>query len=323
MTFDLMNLSSDKLQRLMKAAKAKVPQNTDDVQAAEYDWKKPKFFSSAELAGLNNLARDFANEIANKYSGFFNAEYTVTAETIDQHYLSDITAKLDQSQSGNYFMGFCNADKNPCGTVVMPTQTAAKMASQLLGGHQSEQSESGRLGELEESLLIDIVSIVAGALPGIHHSLCFKPADRLDFNQLPFKPDGQQVAVEIPLSVKAGQDEDTLGISAVILCDKMTAMTERNNATKKQMTREQITNAIMTHLKQTKVSVEARLASIDLSIDEAMDLQQGDLILLGKSVDQPAQLLLDSKVVFDGKCAQADNRYALVISGVRGKKKLS
>ena len=315
MTIDLMNLSNEKIKRLTKAAKSKGVEPIDEASISEYDWKKPKCFNSKELGGLNSSARNFATEIANKYSGFYNAGYEVSADPIDQFYVNDIIDRLDQSDGGNYFMCFYNDKKEPCGTVFMPLNTASYLAKQLLGGGDEQpQEETGKLSEFEESLLIDIVSIVISGLGGIHQNLCFDAGSEVIYDQLPFKPKDRAEAIEVPLTLNAAESEDKYQMGVMILCDQMTGVVERAKTEDKQLSQEEISKAIMSHLNNTMTEVTARFASIDLSIDEAMDLQVGDIILLNKNTEEPAELLLDGKVILEGKCAKFEDHFALIVT---------
>ena len=69
----------------------------------------------------------------------------------------------------------------------------------------------------------------------------------------------------------------------------------------------------MEHLQQMPVTVPARLASTTLTFQEVLDLGPGDILLLDKPVDGPAELIIDGRTVFRGRPAQSQGRYAVVI----------
>jgi flagellar motor switch protein FliM len=70
----------------------------------------------------------------------------------------------------------------------------------------------------------------------------------------------------------------------------------------------------MEHLQEVPVTLRATLASTTLSFQEVLDLGPGDILLLGKRIDGPAELTINGRVAFRGRLARAQGRYAIVIA---------
>ena len=313
MTFNLMDLSKEKMQRLVKFASMRPCADDAEQNFLAYNWNKPNCFSQKQLNEFNSLINDFAKEIGNKFSGFYNDQYEVTVNNIDLFYARDIISQLRETENGNYFLSFSDNNLNAGGLVCMPHATALFLAIQMLGEHGQEDN-TRPLSELEESLLVDIATVVVSALPGIHESLCFNASDKMVFDQMPYALDEQDEIFKVNLSLCKGESEDKFDMEVMIMCNAMGAMSGKEVDDSKQLSPDAAVKAIMAHLNRTEVDITARFASIKLSINEAMDLQKGDFILLDKNINEPIELILEDKTIFKGICAKTDNSYAIKVT---------
>jgi flagellar motor switch protein FliM len=66
-------------------------------------------------------------------------------------------------------------------------------------------------------------------------------------------------------------------------------------------------------LQQVPVTIRATLTSTTLTFQEILDLGPGDILLLDKPVDGPAELIVNGRTVFRGRPAQSQGQYAVVI----------
>ena len=62
------SLSREKIQQLLAAVGSGPKEDTTQMEAADYDWQQPHYFSSEQLKRLDDLAKEAAKEIAEKCS---------------------------------------------------------------------------------------------------------------------------------------------------------------------------------------------------------------------------------------------------------------
>ncbi|MCK5472469.1 MAG: FliM/FliN family flagellar motor switch protein, partial [Planctomycetes bacterium] len=72
--------------------------------------------------------------------------------------------------------------------------------------------------------------------------------------------------------------------------------------------------AILAHLNNATVSATAQLAKMSLRFEEVMELGAGDVLVLDKKIDEPIDLIIEDKMFFKAKPAQAAGKYAVVIT---------
>jgi flagellar motor switch/type III secretory pathway protein FliN len=67
-------------------------------------------------------------------------------------------------------------------------------------------------------------------------------------------------------------------------------------------------------MQQMPVSITATLASTMLTFEEIINLRPNDILLLGKRIDEPMDLIVDNRIVSHGWPAKSEGRYAVVIA---------
>ena len=62
------------------------------------------------------------------------------------------------------------------------------------------------------------------------------------------------------------------------------------------------------------VSITAQLASTVLTLEEALNLEAGDILLLDKKVNEPIELITSGRTALLGRPAKSAGKYAVVIT---------
>ena len=60
------------------------------------------------------------------------------------------------------------------------------------------------------------------------------------------------------------------------------------------------------------VSTMARLASIQVTFDQVLNLQVNDILVLNKKVDEPIELLVEGQSLYQCWLAKSEGQYAIV-----------
>jgi len=343
------NLNRAKIRQLLAAIGSK-PADDAQIEATEYDWHQPHYFSSSQLAKLNNFTKKVATVMAEKFTQLYHSDFNVTITSTTQHFAGELFDQILSSGQNDYYLAFgpdqqpprlLGEDKSRGGFISIPAQTAATWAKQLLGDpapapekDASAESPSKALSQLEESLLFDIASAIVESLsislPATGGPLAdynFQPASELVKGSAPSLLQGQGTAelCKITFGVQKADSEDNaetplrgnqayLLIPANMLAPIVGKTTEADN----ELSAQDISKAILEHLQQMPISITAQLAVAVLTFEQLISLRSSDVLLLNKAIDEPVELIVEGRTLFRGQPAKSSGQHAVVIMELSG-----
>ncbi|MFB0525106.1 MAG: FliM/FliN family flagellar motor switch protein [Phycisphaerae bacterium] len=153
------------------------PADDTQIEVTEYDWHQPHYFSSSQLAKLNNFTKKTATVMAEKFTQLYNSDFNVTITSTTQHFAGELFDQILSSGQNDYYLAFgpdqqpprllgppprlasgarpteasggrnagAGEDKSGGGFISIPAQTAAAWAKQLLGDPAPEKDASAEL----------------------------------------------------------------------------------------------------------------------------------------------------------------------------------
>jgi len=305
---------SEKINQLLAAVGSEPTEDTTQIEAAEYDWHEPHYFSAEQLGELENFTRKLAAAAAEKFTGFCHSRFEVTVVSTTQHFADEFVSQPSDSEQRPYYLPFGTGQGPPCGLLGVPEQTAAIWATQLLGDSEAEADSGRDLSQLEESLLSDLASALVEVFSGPSTACAFHPAGRILRRQWPLELQGTEELCKISFDAKRADSESSSRAYFLVRCSKLEALLGRNTQAAGEFSADDISSAVLNHLQQMPLAVTARLASTVLTFEEIMDLQVDDIVLLDKRVDQPVELILDGRTVCYGWPAKCAGKYAVAVT---------
>lgn len=308
------SLSREKIQQLLAAVGSGPKEDTTQMEVVEYDWQKPHYFSSTQLKRLEDLTKEAAKVMAEKFAKFCNNDSDVTVVSITEHFAAQLRAQDLENRQENYYLPFGSDQDHPVGLISIPVQTAFIWATQLLGDSEPEEDSGRDLSQLEESLLLDIASALLEAFSGSCETCDFQPGKNFIKRPLPLELQGTEALCKITFQVRKNNQENGSEAHILILCDKLQIILGKTVQVVDRSSAENTSKAILECMQQMPVSVTARLASTMLTFEEIMNLCPNDILLLGKRVDEPMDLIVDNRTVCHCWPAKSDGRYAVVIT---------
>ncbi|MBN2271149.1 MAG: hypothetical protein JXN61_11075, partial [Sedimentisphaerales bacterium] len=138
------NLTGGKIKQLLAAAAAG-PESVEDarqnVEAFEYDWRSPRYFSREQLTNINHFAENIAQAASKEFTRFFQSDFQVTTDSTSQHFAGEFIRQHSNSENAEFFLLFGPAPKQasanarpgglvPCGIVGIPYKTAVAWTTQ-------------------------------------------------------------------------------------------------------------------------------------------------------------------------------------------------
>ncbi|UCC99970.1 MAG: FliM/FliN family flagellar motor switch protein [Phycisphaerales bacterium] len=304
----------EKVNQLLKAVGSRAKEEETPVEATEYNWHEPHYFSQAQLLKLEDFARRLAAALANKFSGFCRDEFDVTVASTTQHFADAFLMPPSEGEPGDYYLPFGAGPEHICGLIGLPDETAIVWARQLLGDAESDKSSDKTLSQLEESLLLDLTSALVEGFSRSYASVELRPADRLVKGTWPIELTGVEELCKISFDVRQPGSEDTSKAYFLMTCEKLEPVVGTSTQPSAEFSVNDISRAILNHLQTMPVTVTAQLASTTLTFEEVMNLQVDDILLLDKKVDEPAALVIDGRTVCCGWPTRSVGKYAVTIA---------
>ncbi len=311
---DTNNLSKEKIQQLLAAVGAKPTEDAEQIETTDYNWHEPHCFNSEQLGRLESFTRKVALKAAEKLAGSHNSKFDVTVVSTTQHFADELLDQLSGNEQGDYYIPFGVNQERLSGLVGIPDQTAFIWATQLLGDSKPEEDSKKDLSQLEESLLLDLASGLVDAFSSPYSTCEFRPAGSIIKGQWPLDLQGTDELCKISFEAKKADSEDSSGAYFLITCEKLLPIVTKAAQGAGDFSDEDISNAILEHLNEMRVSAMAQLASTVLTFEEMMNLQVDDILLLDRRIDEPVELIVDDLTICYGWPSKSSGQYALVIT---------
>jgi flagellar motor switch protein FliM len=309
------NLSREKLQQLLAGAGPRKQQDSSQIQAVEYNWHRPYYFSSAQLKKLDDFKKKLTAAIAEKFVALCRSNFDVKITSITQYFAEELIAQTIGGKLQDYYLVFGADPARPCGLVGIPQQTAAVWVTQLLGGTETGKKEEARnLSQLEESFLLDITSAVVEAFSSSHNTFKFKPAKNFARGQFPLELQNIEEVCKIIFSVEKTEPKSASEAYILILCKELESAVKQNAQQSAKLSAEDVPKTIAEHLQKMTVSVTARFAGTTLPFGELLNLQPGDILMLDKKITEPLELMIEGRIMFKGLPAKSAGKQAVVIT---------
>ena len=311
---DTNDLSKEKIQQLLSALGSGPAEDATQPETAQYNWRQTRYFGGEQLKTLNNFAEKVAAAAARKFAALAHSNFNVTIVSTTQHCADELLGGFTAGEKSSYCLAFGADIHHPCGLISISPQTAIILTTQLLGDSESEKGPDRDLSQLEESLLLDIVSAFLEAFSASCDNRVFHPAKSFVRGQWPLELQGTQEVCKIVFAVKKDKSNDGSELGLLISCCEIEPAAGITTQAAGKFSAKDISETILEHIQQVSVPVTVRLASTILSFNEILNLQIDDILILDKKIDGPVELLVGGRAVCYGRPAKSAGEYAMVIT---------
>jgi flagellar motor switch protein FliM len=306
-----------RIQQLLAAIGSNAHGDGVQVEAVDYDWHQPHFFNSRQTKKLTGFAAKVASLTAEKFGALCQRSFEVTINSVSEHFAGQFLGQDSAGQSqnpGNYYLAFRSGQESPCGFISIPPQTALVWATQLLGDAETKENSPKPLSDLEASFLFDMASLIVKAITEAGEKCPFEVASDSLTNVLPLQLKGEEEFCKITFEVKKAGSESGSQAHILILCEKLAQSLGETSLTAGKFSPETIARAMQNHIEKIPVPITVQLACVPVTVEEVLNLAAGDVLLLDKKINEPAQLIAAGKTVCRGLCAKLAGNYALAIT---------
>ena len=304
-------LTREKIQQLLAAVGSHAAPQTEQVQAADYSFRQPHYFTKAQLKKLDKFTEKLASRIADKFSALYHSDFNITIASVSQQFAQQLLTENPDEKLGCYCLTFA-ADNRLCGFIDVPSKTALSWATQVLG--ETSADENRDLSDLEESLLLSITSSVVAAISDAGDKSAFRPNAALSRSALNLELDSAEQLCKISFNVAKTGSEKTTQAHLFILSAILELLIDPNKQSDSKFSDKDITKAVLDRLHQVSVCLEAKLSSTELAFEEIAALQPEDVLLFDKKINEPLELTLAGRTVFYGSPVKSAGKYAVLIT---------
>jgi len=321
-------LTGEKIKQLLAAVGAEsVEDAKQNVEAFEYDWRQPRYFSREQLTELNYFAENVSAAASEKLTQFFQSDFHVTTDSTSQHFANEFIPQNPDNENPDLFLLFgdapnqTSADAQPCGLVGIPHKTALVWATQSLGQANSDEDPGRSLSQLESSLLLDAAALFVEALSNSCHDRSFHVIGNIVSGRFPLDVEDTEELCKITFNTqKTDSKDDPVKAFLLMPCDKLGPVAKIIEQTVQTLSPEDASKAIVGYLHQMSILVTAQLGSASIAFEELMNLDVNDVLVLDMKVSEPVKLIVDGLELFHGRPAKSDGKYAVAITETRLRK---
>jgi len=307
------NLSGSKVQQLLSAV-GSAPAAAEAVpEATVYDWRDPHYFNEDHSNRLAAAMTQIAALLSERFEHFYKSQFNVKVASITQHYAEGLSDQAEPDQG--FALPFGSEPDCPCGFLSVTAQTGLGWSTRLLGDAEAGDDADRPISSLEESLLTDLLTAVVQAfLNPLGDSQNLRPANEL-FKGAPIMP--YQPTMELcrlVFQITECEGDPGVEMQFVLPAETLAPLVGKVPEPKVNQPREQLTRLLTEHVHSMPVTVTARLANTRISFKEVLDLTTDDILLIGKPIEEPVELMIGDRILFRGSAAQSEARYAVYVT---------
>lgn len=299
------------IRQMLAAAQRRAPQEAQSVEseAADYDWQTPCRFLRPALEKLDAAAARFGRELSKAVGGLLQSEVEFQPVGVAQHY----AGRLRESAADRavHFTELTGPEGEHCGLVTLPPDMAAAWVARLLGGSTGEDDRE--LSALETDLLMDILRTMAQGIsadsqavggPALAHgqtlsrgAIALPGEDTDEYCEFAFEVSASEKTSQVFLLIASETVDRIIGV-------------EHSRSSKGP---EQVRQDLLGHLRQAPIAATLRLGEAAVTMREAMALEAGDVVLLQRHIDEPAEIVIQDRAVLLAHPVTCEDRYGAEI----------
>ncbi len=307
------SLSRDKILQLLASVGSNPQKANPEIASQDYNWKEPHFFTKQQIEKVGEYAKSAADAIAARFTRFFQNDFQAENSSTKQYYAGYYVAETIEKNQKGYHLILKNQQNAPCGLIAVPTASAYQWLTILLGDSESRGDAQVELSRLETSLLSDIARSIAEALLSGKEKINLLPDSNISGNQFSLDIGNSEEIIEITFDIYKKESQDKTQAHFVVPSKLLSAIAGKTEAAKSANPKD-THNAILDHLKEIPVPITAALASTELSFEQILSIQPGDILLLEKKINEPISIVITGQERFYGRLAKSNNKLAAVIT---------
>ena len=322
-------LTQEQIDAMLNSAKSGesielVSELTGEIK--DYDFRAPKKLTKERMKILDSIFDNYARSLSSYLTGLLRLYCKVSLVSIEeQKYFEFNNALPDYVMMGIVNLIINDEDVEDVTAIVQLSNSITYiMIDRLLGG-KGEYTDSDRdFTEIEVSVMDSIIKSMANMFqePWESYVDLTPKLNKIETNSRVISNVGYEDTMIIAvLDVNIGEIKTIISVCIPALeldgvMQKYTTFNVRGSKKSDTAREEERKESIKATLSQSLLNVTAVLGETNLDMLDVMNLQMGDIIPLGKSIDGNIVLNIGGNTWFDGKLGVFNSKKAIKIENV-------
>jgi len=303
-------LNKERIRQLLAAVGTKPHEDASaDMDAVDYDWRKPRYFNLEQCEKVQCFAETAVQECVQEFSRLYQSACDVSLITAEQTFLSESCVN---PQEEGYYVPFGTGPQASFGFLFIPNRSAFIWTGQVLGSSDAAENAERKLSKLEESFLMDIAADLTKAFSRVYGKDLVTAPVVSDPSLIDLKGSQELYIITFEAAMEKAETVATRG-SFVICCDKLDSVAGKMPSIQPKVSEGQIASVILEHVHRIPVSVHVELGRVMIPFKDVLGLQANDIVLLDKKVTDTIDVLVEDRLLFQGRPVQSMENYAVLI----------
>lgn len=307
-------LSQEEIDSVFKKQQGK--QEDPSAKAQVYDFRRPDRIAKDQLRAIHLLHENFARSLASSLSAFLRAYVAVNLVSVEQLAFMEFTQVLPSPTSMialgmKPYDGNAVLELNP--TLVFP------ILEMLLGGTgQSNAKVDREITEIEQTILDGLIRIILNDLRSAWNGVA-----SIDFSIENHETEPallqilapNEAVVAIGIEIRIGEIAGIMNLGIPSITVKMLRQKFDQQWTIRRSRDSEEERARMLHLVDpAQVNLEAFLEGPTLSVEELLELKEGDLLAFDYPLERPLNFLVNGKLRYRGEVLGSGRKRAFAVT---------
>jgi flagellar motor switch protein FliM len=296
-------LSQNEIDSVFRSKQGSKLEDRSSSSAQAYDFRRPDRIAKDQLRAIHLLHDNFARSLASSLSAYLRAYVMVNLISVEQLSFLEFSQCLPAptcivSLGMRPFDGSAVLEMNP--SMVYP------ILEMLLGGSGKTAFKSNReITEIEQSILDGLFRIILHDLKE-----AWSPISQINFTIETHETEPQllqilapnEAVVTIGMEIRIGDVAGmmNLGIPSIIIKMLRQKFDQQWSVRKSESTEEERTRMLRL-LKPSILKFDSRLQGPTLTVEQMLQLGDGDVLAFDYPIDKPVDLLINGSLKFQGR----------------------
>ncbi|NDJ27410.1 flagellar motor switch protein FliM [Campylobacter sp. MIT 12-8780] len=272
----------------------------DERNIVVYDFKRPNRVSKEQLRSIKGIHDKLARNLASQISSMMRSIVEIKLHSVDQMTYGEFLMSLPSPTSFNVFSikpldGNCVLEINP--SIAFP------MIDRLLGGQGDSYETQRELTDIELNLLDSILRIIMQRLKESWATVTeiYPSVEAKESSPNVVQIVAQnEIVIMVVMEIIIGNSSGMVNICypVVHLESILSRLANRDIMMGETSAKKSRNKELKTLIGRAEVVYEAILGKTLISVDEFLELKQGDILRLDREADDKAIVSIDKKDVF-------------------------
>jgi flagellar motor switch protein FliM len=290
-----------------------------EVPTLKFDFRRPDRIPKSQVRAIHLLHDTFVRNLVSSLSAYLRSYLTVNLVSVEQLSYAEFLDGLP-SPTCMVSLGLSPYDGN--GVMELNPSLVFPILEMLLGGTGKSSSGIRReMSEIEQKLLDGLIRIILQDLRE-----AWKGVTAVEFTVESMETEPQllhllapnEAVVAIGVEVRIGETVGMMNIAMPSIVIKMMRQKfDQQWSVRKTRANEVEQSRIVRLLRDTGLTLEARLEGCTLKVQDLLQLEEGHLLTLDHPVERAVELLVNGAHKYSGQVVATGKKRACLIEKVR------